>query len=413
MKTLLPGFLAVMMAAVAPLHAQVTIVSGGSLSDLIQNLYGGNGIQLDESVGHQAHFGDTEDFQEFSEILQRTLQSRSFAPIPAAVGVFSYSFNEETGTYDRVDATLGPVVGERAGTSGRGNVNLGVGYSVATFNQVDGRDEIELTLRHCQTVACLGSNPNLPVFSDVIKVRTRVRLKTQVLTTSLIYGLRDNLDIGVVVPFLRNDLSVFTDAAVVYAPGSPRSVHRFDINIETPGQIGSAHAVGIGDLVLRAKYKVNRRMPFDLAILGDATLPTGDQENFLGTGAFRMRGMMIVSSTGRRFSPHLNLGFEINTEDVDLSTFEYRLGSEWGVTPRLTLAGDLLGTVRPNLGDQFVARALETQALVAKQEIDLALGGRYRIRDNALFVFNFLVPANSAGIRPENSVTFGVQMALN
>lgn len=402
---------ALLIAAALPLPAQVTIVEGGTLSALIRNLYGGDGITLDASVGHDAHFGDTLDFQQFSEVLQRTLQSRSFAPVPSAAGVFSYSFNEQTGTYERIDATLGPIVGERAGTSGKGNVNLAFGYSVSDFQRVDGRDEIDLTLRHCMTFECVGENPDHPLFQDVIKIRMRMRLKTQTLTTSLIYGLRDNLDVGIVVPFLRNDLSVFTDAAVVMAPGSLPGVHRFNLNVETPGQMGSAHATGIGDMVLRAKYKMDR-FPFDFALLGDATVPTGDKENFLGTGAFRLRGTMIASSTGERFSPHLNAGFEINTENVDLSSFEYRLGSEWAATSRLTLAGDLLGTVRPSIGEEFIARALETQSLVGDSEIDLALGGRYRIRENAVFLFNYLVPVNDAGIRPETSVTFGLQMAL-
>lgn len=412
MRRTVVAAIGLIFALALPLSAQVTIVSGGTLSDLIKNLYGGDGITLDNSVGHEAHFGNTFDFQNFSDVLQRTLQSRSFAPIPSAVGVFSYAFNDETGTYDRVDATLGPIVSERAGTSGKGNVNLAFGYSVADFQRVDGRDEIDLTLRHCTTVDCVGTNPNHPVFKDVIKIRMRMRLKTQTLTTSLIYGLRDNLDVGILVPFLRNDLSIFTNAQVVLGPGSTPGIHQFNINTETPGQLGSAHAIGIGDMVLRAKYKMGG-FPFDAAILGDATVPTGEKENFLGTGAFRMRGMLIVSRTSRRFSPHLNVGFEVNADNVNLSSFEYRLGSEWAASPRLTLAGDLLGVVRPRIGEEFEARALETQSLVGDSEIDIAIGGRYRIRDNALFLFNLLVPVNDAGIRPESSVSFGLQTALN
>ncbi|MEO6487403.1 MAG: hypothetical protein ABIO78_05590, partial [Thermoanaerobaculia bacterium] len=56
---------AVCIALCLPAQAQVTIQSGRTLSDLINNLYGGNGIQLKPN-GHQAHFGDSQDFQEFS-----------------------------------------------------------------------------------------------------------------------------------------------------------------------------------------------------------------------------------------------------------------------------------------------------------------------------------------------------------
>src|SRR5437660_10064862 len=68
---------------------QVTFVKGDTLSQLISNLYGGNGIDL-AHTGHEAHFGETRDFQNFSDTLQAALQSRSFIPVPSSVGLVSY-----------------------------------------------------------------------------------------------------------------------------------------------------------------------------------------------------------------------------------------------------------------------------------------------------------------------------------
>ncbi|MGH9459163.1 MAG: transporter, partial [Thermoanaerobaculia bacterium] len=310
-----------------------------------------------------------------------------------------------------IDSTLGPILGERATTAGKGTFNIAVAYNVADFQRVDGREEIEVTLRHCTEFACTGGNPDLPLFKDVIQVDVRMRLKSQTLTTFLVYGLRNNLDIGLLLPFVRNDLTIFSHARVITAPGSVPGVHVFDPLTESPGQFGTAHAMGIGDMILRAKYGLTR-LPFDAAILADVTVPTGNKANFLGTGAFRARGVFIASATGERFSPHLNLGMEVNAENENLSSIEYRLGSEWAISPRVTLVGDLLGTVRPFLGDEFEARAVETQSLVGRSEIDFALGAKYKIRDNAVLLFNYLVPMNDAGIRPETSFTFGVQMAV-
>lgn len=96
----LAGLLAsILSASVA--SAQVTIQHGNTLSELINNLYGGNGIQL-KDTGHSAHFGESQDFQNFSLTLQRVLQSRPLFPIPSAVGLVSYKFNDQTGTYERV-----------------------------------------------------------------------------------------------------------------------------------------------------------------------------------------------------------------------------------------------------------------------------------------------------------------------
>ena len=288
---------------------------------------------------------------------------------------------------------------------------MSVGYSFADFTMVDGRDQIKLTLEHCRTFDCVGNNPDHPVFKDVIEIDMTLKLKSQAVWTSLIYGATNNLDLGVLVPYLRNDLNVLTDARVVHHPDSSPNVHRFDPLTETPGQFGTAHAIGLGDIILRAKYRVPD-LPFELAVLGDAILPTGDRENFLGTGDARVRTMLVASNTGVRFSPHVNLGMEINTGNEDLSSIEYRLGSEWGLTQRLTLVGDLLGTVRPFLGDAFAADALKTQDLVGTSEIDFAVGGKWKVNDNSVFLFNLLHPANSAGLRPQTSFTFGMQMAI-
>ena len=111
------------LLACAALNAQqVTIQHGNTLSELINNLYGGDGIQL-ANTGHQAHFGETGDFQNFTAILQSVLQSRSLVPIPSAVGLISYRFNEATGTYERVEGTLGSILAERGSTTGKGNFN--------------------------------------------------------------------------------------------------------------------------------------------------------------------------------------------------------------------------------------------------------------------------------------------------
>lgn len=411
MKIRLLALLAALLLCASSAIAQVTIVHGDTLSALIQNLYGGDGITLDPAVGHEAHFGQTEDLQQFTAVLQKTLQSRSVFPIPSAVGVYAFKFDEQTGTYKRVDSTLGPILAERATTTGKGSLTFQAGYAFADFNMVDGRDRIDLTLTHCQTFSCVGDHPELPIYKDVIKVSMNMKLKSQALTTSIIYGATDNADIGILIPYIRNDLTVLTDATIIRDANSNPIVHKFNPLIETPGQYGTAHAIGLGDIVVRGKYRVPK-VPFEFAVLGDAILPTGDKENFLGTGATRIRSTLVASHTGTRFSPHVNVGYEYNTRNSDLNAVDYRIGSEWGATSRLTLVADLLGTARSSLGNDFTARALKTQKLVGRSEIDFALGGKWRIRDNALFVFNLLQPANDAGIRPETSVNFGVQVAL-
>jgi len=412
MRNVLLAALAGLLTLSAPLDAQVTIRHGQSLSALLTNLYGGNGIQL-KDTGHQAHFGDSQDFQQFSDTLQKVLQSRSLYPLPPTTGVISYSFNEETGTYERAKGSFGPVLADRASTTGAGNINFSTSYTIADFETINGNETTTLILRHCLLPECV-SNIASPFLQDTIRVDMRIRLKSQAWTTSLVYGLTNKIDVGIVIPYLRNDLQVFTHAAIIPGPQStPPSPHEFDIALETPDQLGSATAIGVGDIIARAKYQLGSRLPFDLAILGDLILPSGDKQDFLGTGDTRVRGTFIASKQGERFAPHLNAGVEYNIDDSSLWNIDYRVGSEIVPMPRLTLVGDLLGVIRPSVKGEFVARALEGgEELIGRSEIDAAIGGKWEVNPSTLLVMNVLTPLNSSGIRPSSSITLGVQVGF-
>lgn len=410
MRLTLATALVLMVFVALPSNAQVTIQTGGTLSQMITNLYGGNGIQL-KTNGHEAHFGETRDFQQFSQSLQKTLQSRPVFPVPSSVGVVSYKFNEETGTYEKVEGSFGPVLSERATTSGRGHANFSTSFTVSDFQRFNGNEAISLTLRHCLTDNCTGGR-DFPYLHDVIRVDVRMKLRSQVLATSLIYGLTDRVDVGVVIPYIRNDLNVFTHASVIVSPGSFATTHQFDLAIQTPDQMASGHAIGIGDVILRGKFQVHRKLPFDFGFLTDVTLPSGQKENFLGTGDLRVKETFIVSKSGPRFAPHFNLGYEWNTKTVKLNAFDWRAGSELVVSPRLTIAGDLLGTIQPSAASQFQVRALEGQSLTGRSQIDGSLGGKWQVNPRTLLTFNLLAPLNSAGIRPHTVVSAGVQFGL-
>lgn len=404
-------FAALSLVLTFAVQGQVTIQHGRSLSDVIRNLYGGNGIQL-KQTGHQAHFGDTNDFQDFSATLQAVLQSRPVVPVPSAVGLVSYRFNEATGTYEKVEGSLGPILAERGLTTGKGSLNVSMTYTFADFDQINGSENIDLVLRHCMTVVCTGGNPNQPFLRDTIRVRTRVRLKSQALALSAVYGVSNHLDVGLVVPYVRNDLNVFTHAEVVLGPETQPGGHVFDPAVETPDQLGTATAVGIGDIVARAKMRILPRAGVDAAVLADLTLPTGDKANFLGTGRTRLRTTVIASKSMRRFMPHVNLGYEFRFGDSKLSFFDYRIGAEAAATPKLTLSGDIIGVVRPWSSDVFRSNALEGQTLIGRSEIDGVIGGKWRLSGERAFLLNLLVPLNSAGIRPSGVLTAGLQFGL-
>ena len=397
------------LAASALPAQQVTIQHGATLSQLINNLYGGDGIQL-ANTGHSAHFGKTGDFQQFTAILQSVLQSRSFIPIPSTAGLVSYRFNEATGTYERVTGALGPILAETGTTTGKGNFNVTMSYTFADYQSIDGRDTVDLVLTHCVTPDCTGGQPpTAPFLHDTINVDLSYRIKSQALALSAVYGLTDRVDVGFVIPLIRNDLEVFTHAFVVVSPGSDPNTHHFDPSVETPDQLGTGTAVGIGDVVLRGKMS----LPYgglDSAVLADLTMPSGDVENFLGTGHVQLRAMYILSKTIRRIAPHLNVGYQARFGDKDLNFFDYRFGTEILVRPQMTLSAELLGIYRPHGDELFHSDILKNEQLIGKSEIDGALGGKWKIgASDRAFIANLLLPLDTSGVRPKYVITAGLQ----
>ena len=404
----LAGLVAFILSA-SVASAQVTIQHGNTLSELIKNLYGGNGIQL-KDTGHSAHFGESQDFQNFSLTLQRVLQSRPLFPIPSAVGLVSYKFNDQTGTYERVQGSLGPLLADRGTTTGKGTFTVSGTYSFSNFDQINGKDSIELVLHHCLTPDCTFGNLDAPFLNDTIHVQVKTRLKSQALVLSTVYGLTDRVDVGLVIPYLRNDLSVLTDARIVLSPGSSPLTHSFDPNVETPGQYGTGTAIGIGDVVLRGKMRlVPKSTAWDAAVLADVTLPTGDKQNFLGNGEVRTRLTLVASTQIKNLIPHINIGYEANWGESKLNAVDYRIGSEYALRPTVTLSGELLGIVRPSASSLFQSTVLEGQTLIGRSEIDGAIGGKWQIAKNRAFLFNLLLPLNSKGVRATSVVTVGIQ----
>ncbi|MBW3564853.1 MAG: hypothetical protein KY459_09015 [Acidobacteria bacterium] len=388
-----------------------TIVEADTLAGLINGLYGGDGIQLKEFFGHEAHF-EGEGFIQFARTLQSTLQSRSLFPIPSSVGAISYSFNEQTGTYERVEGALGPVLAERGTTSGKGSLNITLGYSTAEFSELNGSEDIGIVLRHCLREACiLNNDPNLPIYQDFIDVTMNINLRTEAVVASIVYGLTDDIDVGLVLPYLHNDLTVETNAVIIKQPDSIEGVHNFDIELETPRQYGRASATGIGDIIARSKFRLPGQRAFDMAALVDVKFPSGKEEDFLGSGDLTVKGTFAASKRGTRFIPHGNIGYELNTDDTSLSFFEYRLGSEVFINPRVTLALDLIGIIRPTIPEEFIVEELDLQ-LLDRSEIDGSLAAKFRVTDNAVAIVDLLVPLNDGGIRPDNSITFGLQWGL-
>ena len=99
---------------------------------------------------------------------------------------------------------------------------------------------------------------------------------------------------------------------------SPNSVSNFQE--PTIGQ-SSLAKTGFGDLLLRAKGTVVQTSNVAVAVGADLRLPTGDAQNYLGTGTTSIKPFVAVSfytppAHGIVFAPHFNLGYQYSGKSV-------------------------------------------------------------------------------------------------
>ncbi|MFT4584036.1 MAG: hypothetical protein ACI915_004064 [Gammaproteobacteria bacterium] len=92
-------------------------------------------------------------------------------------------------------------------------------------------------------------------------------------------------------------------------------MHTFVGAIDEPVSKSGGAETGFSDIILRTKYNFIRghaALP-DMAVTAQLTLPTGDEDNLLGTGHAKMRGQFIASKKFGDLTPHLNVGCEETT----------------------------------------------------------------------------------------------------
>ena len=110
---------------------------------------------------------------------------------------------------------------------------------------------------------------------------------------------------------------------------------------------GSASASGLGDVVVRAKYNVLRDGGSGLAVAGEARLPTGSEEDLLGTGRTSVTPRLIGSYERDRVGIHGELGYSFREVS---DTLGYAVAVTVVAVPRLTIVGELSGLRLGGLG---------------------------------------------------------------
>ncbi len=338
-------------------------------------------------------------------------------PVASASASVVYLYEPTTDSFERRARIAGPIFGERAETIGPGELDAALTYSHVRLSTINGEDLGEL--RNRRTVD--GRFVVLPVpdgtllrdgrFTNFLPVRVLADLDVaaDIVSPSVTYGITEDLDVNLSLPVLRTSLDVTTRTQIP-DPRFPRFALPPGSAIAGQAeQSFSDSAAGVGDVLLRAKYLVRRGRPVDVALGLGVSLPTGDEDDFQGSGTTRVQPALILSRVvAGRIEPLLNVGMDLNADDVDRSVARWAAGATAEIVNRLTAAVVFLG--RHELAAQADRIRSPFFFQIERSDIfDAALGLRWRFAENGVVSANALVPLNDQGLRPNVIPTVEVE----
>jgi hypothetical protein len=398
--------------------------NGAKLGCLIPDVFGNTGLTLPNNF-HRAHFDN--DFQaNFTPLNSAIASQLTLLPLASPASGFTYSFDRTAGVYTRSAQSFGPVLTERAETIGKGKVFFGLTYQRFGFDKIDGFD-----VRNFPAVFLHADEPpgNFAFKKDFITTENSVDLKVDQFTLFGTVGLTNWLDVSMAVPILKVKMSVRSTATIHrIAPPDPvfGQAHYFDAadpeNSTRAVFTDHGSASGIGDILFRVKGTAYHGENVSIAIATDLRVPSGDEMNFLGSGAVGVKPFMAMTFRAGRLSPHVNLGYQWNGKSVLAGNiaagtkgqlpdqFFFAVGADARIARGLTFSADLLtqrvydgARVLPSDfiapapdGQRYFQIALEKDSYTVA---DAAAGLKYNLMGRLLVTGNVLFAINSGGLR--------------
>jgi hypothetical protein len=343
---------------------------------------------------------------------------------------FTYSFDRATGVYTRSAASLGPILTERAETIGKDRFLFGFSYQHFVFNSID-----SVSLRDVPVIFQHAPTTNTEYIKDIITTDNYIDPQVGQFTSFLTYGLTNRLDVSVAIPLMSVSLAATSHAVIQrIGTGGQKEIHTFG----TPNGgleetfSAAASATGIGDVIGRVKGTAIKWNGGGLAGVVDLRLPTGDEYNFLGSGALGVRGFAVVSGQLGPLAPHGNVGYEWNGESVLAGNVTagtksklpgsviYQGGADLRLTPKMTFAADFFGervTADRVLSKSFIAANGQTFPAIAFQKSGYSLmsgstGFKINPTGNLIVTVNALFRLNHAGLHSKVVPLIGISYTL-
>ena len=320
-------------------------------------------------------------------------------PVTSSSSAFTYRLDPDLGMPVRSSDSFGPFLIERSLTSGRFRASLALSYRSTSFDTIDGRRLKDGTLVATASRLRGDAQP-----FDVEALSLDIVTKTTTLLGNV--GITDRLDIGAALPFVSLSMN-----------GQRVDTYRGTALVQATGSVSAS---GAGDFLIRGKYNLLRRTAVGLAIGSEVRLPTGNEQNLLGSGEGSIKPRVIASFERDRVAFHGDLGYAIGGlfDELVYGGAITVLG-----TPRLTLVGELAGRRLSSAG-RLTETTESHPTLVGVETIRLTsvprgtqrmvglIGFKWNITAALLLSGNVLRPLTSAGLNAGWVPTFALDYSF-
>ncbi len=212
-------------------------------------------------------------------------------------------------------------------------------------------------------------------------------------TLSMRYGLKQWLEVGFDLPVIRHSTGVFDNAIERWHKiwglsnaERTRPSNELLFSYERPGSppfVLSSPVSGIGDLQLTAAMPLVKGGSHAVSLRSSLKLPTGDEQDLLGSGATDFSLGLYASKAGIFSLPDLSvsgfagmlwLGDGEVFADIQKSNVVFGgLAGAWQVTPRLSLAAQVYAQ------DKYLDSKLKD---IGGDTVQASFGGTYNFADH-------------------------------
>jgi hypothetical protein len=399
------------------------------------------------------------------------LQLSTF-PLGPTAGTVIYS---RDGVGPEMHHAFGGSYVDRAMPMGRGKFGMAMTFQNDTFSTFDNVD-----LNGNGVNFLFANRGPSPDTSDVLQETVSFRLNRKVTSFVFQYGAASRLDISAVVPIVQVAMDVRVQARVVRVrsaldtlqscPGVPprldglgpplrlcQDPHGFD-NVLTLGTqdtyldlaiipqtafnnygVQGRSALGLGDMQFRSKLAVVARPSAALAATIDLSAPTGNKDDFLGSGAVRARPGIAFSAALGRVSPHVTAGYTFSrgtlssrlqaaAVPIDLKVpneLNWAVGVDAAVAPRTTLVVDVIGRTVKNVqrfatgttifgaGTGVPVDVAAGTDLIATGISDISqsfgiVGARFNLNGPVFANGSVMFPISVRGLKPRTAAVFSI-----